>query len=134
MLKRMRLRDNWWGRDLLCSPSTIQHNFYFFRKNKMAVLTSLTSGSPAGISGSPIGTQFPCSTSGSNQRVTAVIPVRGSWRPPPRSHVGAHTINLAMSVCPHFLASFLRFRLLSQDRKLCFCRLREKVARSRQQI
>ena len=26
----MRLRDNWWERDLLCSPSTTQHNFCFF--------------------------------------------------------------------------------------------------------
>ena len=56
------------------------------------------------------------------------------WRPPPRSHVGAHTIKRAVSVCPHFLASISCFRLLSQDRKLCFCRLRVKVARSRRQI
>ena len=35
---------------------------------------------------------------------------------------------------PHFLASISRFRLLSQDRKLYFCRLRVKVARSRRQI
>ena len=46
----------------------------------------------------------------------AVIPHRGSWRPPPHSHVGAHTIKRAVSVCPHFLASISRFRLLSQDR------------------
>ena len=26
----MRLRDDWWGRDSLCSPSTTQHNFSFF--------------------------------------------------------------------------------------------------------
>ena len=30
-----------------------------------------------------------------------VIPERGSWRPPPRSHLGAHTIKRAVSVCPH---------------------------------
>ena len=30
ILKKIRLRDNWWGRDLLCSPSTTQHNFCFF--------------------------------------------------------------------------------------------------------
>ena len=29
-----------------------------------------------------------------------VIPDRGSWRPPPRSHVGAYTIKRAASVCP----------------------------------
>ena len=29
-----------------------------------------------------------------------VIPDRGSWWPPPRSHVGAHTIKRAVSVCP----------------------------------
>ena len=63
-----------------------------------------------------------------------VIPERGSWQPPPCSHVGAHTIKRAVSVCPHCLASIPRFRLLSQDRKLCFCRLRVKVARSRRQI
>ena len=40
-----------------------------------------------------------------------VIPDRGSWRPPPRSRVGAHTIKRAVSVCPHFLASISRFRL-----------------------
>ena len=64
----------------------------------------------------------------------AVIPERGTWRPPPRSHVGAHTITRAVSVCPHFLASISLFRLSSQDRALCFCRLRVKVARSRRQI
>ena len=63
-----------------------------------------------------------------------VIPERGSWRLPPRSRVGAHKIKRAVSVCPHFLASISRCRLLSQDRKLCFCRLRVKVARSRRQI
>ena len=62
-----------------------------------------------------------------------VIPERGSWRPPPRSNVGAHTIKHAVSVCLHFLASISRFRLLSQDRKLCFWRLRVKVTRSRRQ-
>ena len=61
----------------------------------------------------------------------AVIRERGSWRAPPRSHVGAHTIKRAVSVCPHFLASISRFRLLSQDRKLCLCRLGMKMARSR---
>ena len=66
--------------------------------------------------------------------IVPVIPDRGSWRPPPRSHVGAHTIKRAVSVCPHFLVSISRSRLLSQDRKLCFCRLRVKVARSRRQI
>ena len=49
-------------------------------------------------------------------------PPGGSWQPPPRSHVGAHTIKRTVSVCPHFLASISRCRLLSQDRKLCFCR------------
>ena len=34
---------------------------------------------------------------------TAVIPERGNWRPPPRTHVGAHTIKRAVSVCPQFL-------------------------------
>ena len=66
--------------------------------------------------------------------VITVIPDRGSWRPPPRSHVGAYTIKRAVSVCPHFLASISRFHLLSKDQKLCFCRLPIKVARSRRQI
>ena len=59
---------------------------------------------------------------------------RWSQRTPPRSHVGAHTIKRAMSVCSYFFASISRCRLLSPDRKLCFCRLRVKVARSRRQI
>ena len=40
----------------------------------------------------------------------SVIPERGSWRPLPRSHVGAHAIKRAVSVCPHFLASISRCR------------------------
>ena len=30
ILKMMHLIDNWWGIDLLCSPSTTQHNFCSF--------------------------------------------------------------------------------------------------------
>ena len=63
-----------------------------------------------------------------------VIPERGRWWPPPRSHVGAHPNKCTVSVCPHFLASISRCRLLMQDRKLCFCRLRVKVTQSRRQI
>ena len=61
----------------------------------------------------------------------AVIPEHGSWRPPPRSHVGAHTIKRAVTVRPHFLASISHCRLLSQDGKVCFYRLRVKVALNR---
>ena len=48
----------------------------------------------------------------------SVIPERGSWRPPPSSHVGAHTIKRAVSAYPHFLAPISRYQLLSQDQKL----------------
>ena len=30
ILKKMRLSENCWGRDFLCSPSTTQHNFFFY--------------------------------------------------------------------------------------------------------
>ena len=49
----------------------------------------------------------------SNLTVETVVPERGSWRSPLRSHVGAHTIKRAASVCPHFLASISRCRLLT---------------------
>ena len=44
--------------------------------------------------------------------LTPVIPERGSWRSPPRSHVGEHTVTRAVPVRPHFLASISHCRVL----------------------
>ena len=50
-----------------------------------------------------------------------VILEHRSWRPPPRFHAGAYAMKRAVSVCPHFLASISRCRLLSQDRNSTLC-------------
>ena len=67
-------------------------------------------------------------------QATAVFAERGRKRPPPLTRVDPHTTERSVSVCPYFHASISRCRLLSQDRELCFSRLRIKEARSRRQI
>ena len=61
----------------------------------------------------------------------SVFPDRGTERPPPLTRVEPHKSKHGVSVCLHFLAQIPRCGLLSQDRELCFSRLRVKVARSR---
>ena len=43
---------------------------------------------------------------------------RGRNRPPPLTRVDPHTTKRGVSMCPHFLASISRCRLLSQDREM----------------
>ena len=59
---------------------------------------------------------------------------RGRKRPPPLNCVDPHKTKRGVSVCPHFLASISCWRLLSQDRELCFPRLRAKEAQGKRQI
>ena len=63
-----------------------------------------------------------------------VFAERGRKRPPPLARVDPHTTKRGVSVCPYFVTSISRCRLFSQDRELCFSRLRVKEARSRRQI
>ena len=68
------------------------------------------------------------------QRFSAVFAERGRIRLPPLTRVDPHTTKRGVSMCPHFLASISCCWLLSQDRELCYSRLRVKEARSRRQI
>ena len=59
---------------------------------------------------------------------------RETFRPSQLIRVDPYTTKCEMFVCPHFLASISRCRLISQDRELYFSRLRVKKARIRRRI
>ena len=63
-----------------------------------------------------------------------VLTDNGHFRPPPLTRVDPHATKRGMSMCPDFFTSISRCRLLSQDKKLCFSRLRAKEAGNRRQI